>query len=316
MKEIRTRELAAPYRQSVHPQQVDKPLKPAPDLKYECSVLEDGKTLLEKDVAIPMRDGITLYANVYRPVVEVQGKTPTLVFFAPFGKHGAVPAALFQNMGVDFDKLSKYTQWELPDPILWCGKWGYSFVQVDPRGTWWSEGTEANYLSPEEGRDGYDVVEWVAQQQWSTGKIGWGAVSYYAMSSYQTAVLQPPHLTAIMPWEGISDIYREVNCPGGIPAVSFQHFWMNLTGNGLRESEDHAVLNIEHPLFDKVWQSKVVDWSQIKIPMFSVTGWSSLGLHLRGTIEAWRASSSERKYLFIHVRFSRAKMIAFITHTI
>jgi predicted acyl esterase len=44
------------------------------------------------------------------------------------------------------------------------------------------------------------------------------------MSAYQTAVLKPSHLKAIMIWEGISDIYREVNAPGGTPNVPFQHF--------------------------------------------------------------------------------------------
>lgn len=121
------------------------------------------------------------------------------------------------------------------------------------------------------------------------------------MSAYQTAVLHPPHLAAIMLWEGISDLYREVNTTGGIPNVAFQQLWMNLTGNGLKECEDHAVAAIERPLFDDWWKSKVVDWSQINIPAFSVTGWSSLGLHLRGTIEAWKAFSSKHKYLMIHV---------------
>lgn len=122
--------------------------------------------ILEKDIAVPMRDGVRLFVDVYRPIEELHDKTPSIVLFAPFGKHGAVPREKFANMDVDFTKLSKYTQWELPDPLLWCGEWGYSFVVVDPRGTWWSEGEEANYLSPEEGRDGYDVVEWIAQQTW------------------------------------------------------------------------------------------------------------------------------------------------------
>jgi predicted acyl esterase len=121
------------------------------------------------------------------------------------------------------------------------------------------------------------------------------------MSAYQTAVLRPPHLAAIMPWEGISDLYREVNTVGGMPNLAFQQMWMNLTGNGLNECENHAVASIEHPLYDAWWQSKVVDWSQIHVPAFSVTGWSSLGLHLRGTIEAWNKFSSEKKYLWIHV---------------
>jgi predicted acyl esterase len=121
------------------------------------------------------------------------------------------------------------------------------------------------------------------------------------MSAYQTAVLHPPHLAAIMPWEAISDLYREVNTVGGMPNLAFQHMWMNLTGNGLRECEDHAVASIEHPLYDSWWESKVVNWSQIDIPAFSVTGWASLGLHLRGTIEAWNKFTSKNKYLLIHV---------------
>lgn len=129
-------------------------------------------------------------------------------------------------------------------------------------------------------------------------------MSYFAMSAYQTAVLRPPHLKAIMVWEGIADIYREVNCPGGIPNVPFQHFWMNMTGNGLAVSEDHAVASIEHPLFDEYWRSKVVNWEDIQVPAFSVTGWSSLGLHLRGTIEAWKGFSSQDKYLLVHVCYA------------
>lgn len=130
------------------------------------------------------------------------------------------------------------------------------------------------------------------------------------MSVYQTAVLKPPHLAAIMLWEGISDVYREVCSVGGIPNVSFQSLWMDMTGNGLQECEDHAVASIEHPLYDDWWKSKVVDWSKIDIPAFSVTGWSSLGLHLRGTIAAWKEFSSKRKYLQIHV--SPSKLLSII----
>ncbi|KAF4334225.1 family hydrolase, partial [Fusarium beomiforme] len=296
-----TENLSPHYRRATHPEQVLPPLIPAPSLARETTLLEDGKTLLEKDIAIKMRDGVTLYANLYRPDSKLVAQTPTIVLFAPFGKHGAVPRERFENMAVDFSKLSRHAHWKLPDPLRWCGDWGFSLLVVDPRGTWWSEGVASNHLSPEEGRDGYDIVEWIAKQDWSTGNVGWGGgVSYFAMSAYQVAVLEPPHLKALIIWEGISDLYREVNLPGGIPNVPFQHFWMNMTGNGLNMSEDHAVASIEHPLFDEYWQSKVVDWSLIKIPTFSVTGWSSLGLHLRGTVDAWKAISSENKYLLIH----------------
>lgn len=141
-------------------------MRPPPPLKYEKRLLEDGRTILEKDVAIPMRDGVKIYADLYRPKDEIFNKTPTIVLFSPFGKHGAVPPNLFKNMGVDFSKLSKYTLWELPDPYVWCPEHGYSLLNVDARGTWWSEGEAAYFFSPEEGRDGYDIVEWIAQQSW------------------------------------------------------------------------------------------------------------------------------------------------------
>ncbi|KAJ4201362.1 hypothetical protein NW759_015679 [Fusarium solani] len=70
-------------------------------------------------------------------------------------------------------------------------------------------------------------------------------------------------------------------------------------------TEDHAAASIEHPLFDEYWQSKVVDWKLINVPVLAVTGWSSLGLHLCGTIEAWKQMSSPNKYLIIHDRYLR-----------
>ncbi|KAL9562749.1 hypothetical protein ACKAV7_013101 [Fusarium commune] len=297
---VNTSDFNPPMRKGQDPTKTLAPVSPAPPLKHETRVLEDGNTVFEKDIPIPMRDGVKLYANLFRPVDRIAAQTPTIVLFSPFGKHGAIPPQLYKNMGVDTSKLSKYTMWELPDPYVWCGKFQYSLLVVDARGTWWSEGEAAYYFSPEEGRDGYDIVEWTAQQTWNTGKVGWGAVSYFAMSTYQVAALKPPHLTAIMPWEGMSDIYREVNLVGGIPTIGFQHFWMNLTGNGLGKYEDAAVMGLEQPMFTPLWAFKVVDWSLIDVPAFSITGWSSLCLHLRGTIAAWKALRSKQKYLWVH----------------
>jgi predicted acyl esterase len=97
-------------------------MRPAPPLKHEVRVLEDNKTVFEKDIGIVMRDGVKIYADLYRPIDSIAAKTPTIVLFSPFGKHGGVPLELFQNMGVDFSHASKYTQWELPDPFAWWHK--------------------------------------------------------------------------------------------------------------------------------------------------------------------------------------------------
>jgi predicted acyl esterase len=66
-------------------------------------------------------------------------------------------------------------------------------------------------------------------------------------------------------------------------------------------SRDDAVLALEQPTFTPLWASKVVDWTEIDVPAYSVTGWSSVALHLRGTIGAWKALSSKHKYLRVHV---------------
>ena len=67
----------------------------------------------------------------------------------------------------------------------------------------------------------YEAIEWVACQPWCTGKVGLSGVSYHAIAQYHVAACQhyggpPPALKCICPWEGFSDVYREVACPGGL----------------------------------------------------------------------------------------------------
>ncbi|MBL4891969.1 MAG: CocE/NonD family hydrolase [Rhizobiaceae bacterium] len=82
---------------------------------------------------------------------------------------------------------------------------GYAVINVDPRGTWHSEG-RATYLSPEEAEDFADVIEWAGTRDWSNGNVGFSGVSYLTSSQWLVAELNPPHLKAINPWEGWTDI--------------------------------------------------------------------------------------------------------------
>ena len=287
---VDTRSLGAAMRPGVHDLKRGK----YPGLGY--AEREKQGILIQKDVAIAMRDGVHLYANVYRP----KGMTdlPAIICDAPFGKHPHIDMqTTFAGSGVPFDKLSDETIFEVFDPLKW-GQDGYALVIVDGRGNWSSEG-EALFFSPEEARDGYDVVEWAGTQPWSNGKVGWGAVSYYAMSAWEVAALRPPHLAAIMPWEGASDVYRECYFHGGIPTLPFNHNWQRLVSFSLTQVEDMEAAMRNHPLLDDYWRSKVADWSRIEVPTYAVTGWPN-DLHLRGTIEAWRQISSSHKYLDIH----------------
>jgi len=173
--------------------------------------------ICEYDIAVAMRDGVKIYVDIFRP--EKEGRYPVLIAWSPYGKHGRTKYAMFQKCGVCDTDLSKYCTFESPDPEYWCPN-GYIIINVDPRGAWNSEG-DLTYWSEQEAKDCYDLIEWAGIQGWSNGKVGMGGVSYLAWSQWKVAALNPPHLVAINPWEGVSDFYREFAFHGGIPETYF-----------------------------------------------------------------------------------------------
>jgi predicted acyl esterase len=138
-----------------------------------------------KILAIPMSDGVTLQAALYLPAQP--GQYPTLFAASPyrFDNNGlpAYPAFLWRETG----------------PIGWYLKQGYAFVHLDTRGTGRSEG-DYRFLDKREQRDLAEVIEWIAKQPWSTGKVGGIGQSYYAMVQWFMGIQNPPHLaTRIRP---------------------------------------------------------------------------------------------------------------------
>src|SRR6185503_215635 len=114
-----------------------------PEFGHKVETVGPG-VLFERDVAIPMRDGVRLYADVFRPASGE--KVPAIVTWAPYGKH--IPQRYeryFKNGGVNPKWFSKYAVFEGPDPLYWIPK-GYAIVNVDSRGMWHSEG-EATFLN-------------------------------------------------------------------------------------------------------------------------------------------------------------------------
>jgi putative CocE/NonD family hydrolase len=157
--------------------------------------------IIERDVAVRLRDGITIYIDVFRPQ-DAPSAAP-IIGWGPYGKHGHTRyEQIFPSSGVDQSAQSHYTAFEALDPAWWVPK-GYAVINPDPRGTWHSEGS-ATYLSPEEARDVYDLIEWAGTQPWSSGKVGLSGVSYLASIQWFVAALAPPHLAAINPWEGLA----------------------------------------------------------------------------------------------------------------
>jgi uncharacterized protein len=183
------------------------------------SELRDG-LLIDWDVPIPMDDGIVLLADVFRPPRE--GQYPVILTYGPYGKGLAFQDGYADQWRVMAAKhpdvaegsTNKYQNWEVADPEKWVPD-GYVCLRIDSRGAGRSPGYIESH-SPREMQDLYLCVEWAGTQPWSNGKVGLLGISYYAMNQWHVAWRQPPHLAAIIPWEGASDPYREVNRHGGI----------------------------------------------------------------------------------------------------
>jgi hypothetical protein len=255
--------------------------------------------IIERDVAVPVRGGVTIIADVFRPADE--RPAPPLIAWSPYGKHieGQLNAR-YPDCGVEPGQLSRYTAFESPDPVHWTAR-GYAVVNADIPGTWYSGG-DATFLSPQEAGYGHDLVEWAGTQPWSNGKVGMSGVSYLASCQWMIAATNPPHLAAINPWEGWSDTYREVARHGGIPETYFWPYIGERWGYGTGRVEDLAAETQRHPFFDDFWATKAADFSRITVPAFVVASWSDQGLHTRGTFEGFKRIASERKWLEAHGR--------------
>ncbi len=257
----------------------------------------DGDLLIERDVAVPLRDGVVIYVDVFRPADE--RPVPPLIAWGPYGKHADLPVTrLYPDGGVAEGQLSRYTGFESPDPALWV-EHGYAVVNADAPGTWHSGG-DATFISPEEAAFGYDLVEWAGTQGWSNGKVGLSGVSYLTTSQWNIAATNPPHLVAINPWEGWSDTYREVVRHGGIPETSFWPYIARRWAFGTNLAEDLLAETAEHPFLDAFWASKAPRLEAITVPAYVVASYSDQGLHTRGTLEGFKRIASAQKWLEVH----------------
>lgn len=262
---------------------------------------KDQGMIIERDVAVTLRDGVKIYIDVFRP--EKEGKYPPIVAWSPYGKHNRIDyLQWWPTCGVKKEWISKYAAFEAPDPVYWCPR-GYGIINVDPRGAWYSEGDLTYWNGDGEAKDCYDLIEWAGTQTWSSGKVGMSGVSYLASIQWLVAPLNPPHLAAIIPWEGFSDMYRELCFHGGMPETWFVPFlWDQAANFTTTRMEDVVAMCKEHPLFDDYWATKVADFSKIKVPAYVVVSWTDHALHTRGTLEAFNRISSEQKWLEIHGR--------------
>ena len=156
---------------------------------------------MEANVPVPMRDGTTLYADIYRP--DGVGPFPVILQRTPY------------------EKTTPLTMTML-DPLK-AAKHGYAVVIQDTRGRFASEG--AFYAFRDDINDGYDTVEWAAVQPWSSGKVGMYGASYVGATQWLAALARPPHLVTIMPNVTASNCHEGWTYQGGAFELGFNVSW-------------------------------------------------------------------------------------------
>jgi putative CocE/NonD family hydrolase len=154
---------------------------------------------LERHLAVPMRDGVKLYGDLYRPRAE--GKYPVLIVRTPYG---------VQRDGVH-ETMMKFAQN------------GYAVFIQDTRGRYESEGKWEPFRT--EAEDGYDTIEWAAKQSWSNGRVATQGGSYLGHVQWRAGSLTPPSLVAMFPAVASTNIYANWITLGGANRLSFNYGW-------------------------------------------------------------------------------------------
>ena len=288
---------------------------------------------IDWDVVIEVDDGLRLRADVYRP--DDDGRYPVILSYGPYAKGLAFqegyPSAwnrmAEEHPDVVAGSTNKYQNWEVCDPEKWVPD-GYVCVRVDSRGAGRTPGY-IDHFSPRETQDFYQCIEWSGVQRWSNGKVGLSGISYYGINQWHVASLQPPHLTAMIPWEAAADWYRDMTYHGGILSTFWDNWYdmqIKTVQHGFGErgarsavtgelvagpdtlSEDELAQNrcnfgdeiASHPLDDQYHRDRSPDWSKVTVPFLSAANWGGQGLHPRGNFEAFICAASTEKYLECH----------------
>lgn len=257
---------------------------------------------IDKDVEIPLRDGVRLRADVFRP--KATGRFPALINIGAYQKDKLwVPPPDLE------EPPNRYMNWETVNPLWWVPR-GYAAVRVDTRGSGKSPG-QTDPFSLQEALDFHDAIEWSARQPWSNARVGTIGISYFAMTQWLVANLKPPSLKAMVPWEGAADMYRDFAYHGGIFCFGFVSNWYNnhmahhLLGRREQPSPDAFSRRwlwdyMRHSFDSGAYYGRQARWDEIDIPFYSAGNWSGMGLHLRGNTEAFMRAKSRHKKLRIH----------------
>lgn len=254
---------------------------------------------VERNVAVPMRDGVNLYADVYRPAGS--GPFPTLLQRTPYDK-----------------SISNMIQL-----ILRALERGYAVTLQDVRGRFASEGEFMAFVN--ERNDGYDTLDWLTHQPWCDGTVGMFSQSYVGLTQWQAALSGHPSLKAIVPVVTADNYHDGWVYQGGAFELSFNlsWTWSNLAVNTIarRKANDPAAVAdyerlaqmidgmeeefrslplkhselisryapyydqwVDHPSYDDFWAGLDVarGHAHLTVPAMNMGGWHDI--FLKGTI--------------------------------
>lgn len=188
---------------------------------WKASARKYGFTV-ERDVRIPMSDGVKLSCDLWRP--DAPGRFPAVLGFHCYHAEGqtgpikpaAISTAQWRHPGQERTNASL----ESGDPVFFARR-GYAHAVCNARGTGRSEG-RWHFSGPQEVKDVCEAIEWLAAQPWCDGNVVMFGVSYFAWIQLLAAAQNPPHLKTIFcPW-GATDFYRDFCYRGGMLA----HKWL------------------------------------------------------------------------------------------
>ena len=296
--------------------------------KWEVSRREYG-IIKESSVSIPMRDGIHIDADIFRP--DSPGKFPAILCVHPYDKElqsaPIFPTGLnMANGGIEAGDYNFYV------------RRGYVQIIANVRGSGRSGGKYVNY-GPQEAQDTFEIIEWIAEQPWCNGNIGMFGVSAFSVVQQQVAALKPPHLKAIFAPFGYTDFYRDKFYHGGILSHAFMKGWTTTIDNIRYESwclenwgrekykkailqtlQDKEIREIPYlvdalknpeqggngllvdillnPLDGEYyWERKVHYEKGIEVPAYHGGCWGIYGLHLPGAFRSWENWKGPKKMI-------------------
>ena len=228
---------------------------------------------IEFNTRVKMRDGVELSVDIYRP--ERDGRFPVILSRTPYNK--STPRGGHLELGRYFAAR------------------GYVYVAMDVRGRGDSDGKFTPYRN--EGPDGYDSIEWCAQQPWSTGKVGTIGASYLGYDQWITALEQPPHLTTMIVMTTPPDPF--VESPTGLQSPTYMSWHLLISGHVLHNlaavdwpsvyahlpvytMDTAAGLDspywrqvVDHPGIDQWWDPLIYQnkYERVRVPIMHVSGW-------------------------------------------